>query len=226
VSTPPYERVLPLTLLTGCGRASSRTASERPETLVSALAEDHELMVQLRTREAKALEILFDRYSRLVFTISLRILRDYGEAEDAVQDTFLYLYRSATLFDPAKGSAKAWIVQVAYHRALDRKSRMSRAGLFLGTKIDFADDMLIGATDLDREIGTRLDRARLERAFAELPEVQRRTLEMFYFDGLELREIAEKLNESLGNVRHYHYRGLERLRNSVFVGSLWKDKAK
>jgi RNA polymerase sigma-70 factor, ECF subfamily len=183
-------------------------------------------MAQLRVRESNALEILFDRYSRLVFGIALRTLRDYGEAEDALQDTFLYLYRRAALFDPLKGSAKAWIVQVAVHRALDRKWRLSRGGFYLGTEIDSVDDTLLGATDLDREIGARLVRAQLERAFAELSDAQRRTLEMFYFEGQELREIAGKLNEPLGNVRHYYYRGLERLRNSAFAGRLGKDRAK
>ena len=80
----------------------------------------------------------------------------------------------------------------------------------------------MGETDLDRETGSKLDRVRLEKAFAELPERQRRTLELFYFEGMELKEIAEELNEPLGNVRHYYYRGLERLRKSAFVQELWE----
>jgi RNA polymerase sigma-70 factor (ECF subfamily) len=76
---------------------------------------------------------------------------------------------------------------------------------------------------LDREIGAKLNRARLERALAELPEAQRRTLEMFYFEGLELQEIADERNELLGNVRHHYYRGLERLRKTVFARKLRKD---
>jgi RNA polymerase sigma-70 factor (ECF subfamily) len=75
------------------------------------------------------------------------------------------------------------------------------------------------------EIGARLDRAQLKRAFAEIPEAQRRTLEMFYFEGRDLREIAAKLNEPLGYVRHHYYRGLERLRKSAFAGKLREDRA-
>jgi RNA polymerase sigma-70 factor, ECF subfamily len=219
VSTPPPERVLPLPLLAGGNRESSRTVSDLRRL------DDDELMARLHDREQRALEILFDRYSRLVRGIALRTLRDYGEAEDALQDTFLYLYRRAALFDPRKGSAKAWIVQVAFHRALDRKSQLSRGGYYLGTEIDAVDDTLPGATDLDREIGSRLDRAQLIRAFAEIPETQRRTLEMFYFGGLDLREIAGKLDEPLGNVRHHYYRGLERLRKSALAGKLRKGRA-
>jgi RNA polymerase sigma-70 factor (ECF subfamily) len=220
VRTPPQERVLPLALLAGGSREDSGTVSE-PDSL-----DDHDLMVRLEKREPKALEILFDRYSRLVRGIAIRTLKDYGEAEDALQDTFLYVYRRAALFDPRKGSFKAWIIQVAFHRALDRKSRLSRGGYYPGTEIYAVDDTLPGTTDLDREIGSRLDRVKLKRAFAEIPEAQRHTLEMFYFEGLELREIAEKRNETLGNVRHHYYRGLEQLRKSAFVGRFRKVRVR
>jgi RNA polymerase sigma-70 factor (ECF subfamily) len=177
-------------------------------------------MSRLQGCEREALDVLFDRYSRLVFGIAYRTLNDYGEAEDTVQDTFLHVYTRAERFDSRKGSAKAWIIQIALHRALDRKSYLCRRGFYVGTEIDPVADTLLGATDLDREIGAKLNRAQLRLAFTELPEAQRRTLEMFYFEGLELREIAERLNEPLGNVRHHYYRGLEHLRKSAFIGKL------
>jgi RNA polymerase sigma-70 factor (ECF subfamily) len=181
---------------------------------------DDELMLRLQSGDHEALGLLFDRYSRLVLSVALRILRDYGEAEDVVQDSFFYLYQKATLFDPAKGTAKAWIGQIALHRALDRKSYLRRRGLNLGTEIDSPQDSLLAETDLDREIGARLNRALLEKAFEGLPELQRRTIELFYFEGLELREISTKLNEPWENVRHHFYRGLRRLRKSALVRKL------
>jgi RNA polymerase sigma-70 factor (ECF subfamily) len=180
-------------------------------------------MAQLRAHNPEALEVLFDRYSRLVLSIALRILKDQGEAEDAVQDIFLYLYKRAMLFDPSKGPAKAWIARVAFHRALDRKSYLGRRGFYLDVHFDSLEDTLLGATDLEREIGSKLNHAALEQAFTELPDAQRRTLAMFYFEGLDLREIAGKLNEPLGNVRHFYYRGLQRLRKSAYIGKLQKD---
>jgi len=177
-------------------------------------------MMKLRTRNPEALSTLFQRYARLARAVALRILHDDGEAEDTVQETFLYLYRKAESFDPEKGSAKSWILQVAYHRAVDRRLYLKRRGFYLRTEIDAVQDTIAGATDLDQEIGAIFNRAHIEQAFAELPEPQRRTLEMFYFEGLELREIAETLNDALGNVRHHYYRGLERLRKSAFVGVL------
>jgi len=181
-------------------------------------------MAQLQARDSNGLNLLFDRYARLVLSIALRILRDYGEAEDVVQDVFFYVYRKSALFEPARGSAKAWIVQIAFHRALDRKAHLSRRGFYLGTDIDPLHDTLLGHTDLEQEIGSEMNRLHLERAFEELPEIQRRTLDMFYFQGLELREISERLNEPLGNVRHHFYRGLECLRKSSFVQGLRESK--
>jgi RNA polymerase sigma-70 factor (ECF subfamily) len=177
-------------------------------------------MAHLKTNDARALHLLFDRYSRLVLAIALRILRDYGEAEEIVQETYCYLFQKAALFDASKGTAKGWIVQVAYHRALDRRAHLERRGFYHGTDFAFLDDTLIGQSDLEREITSRLNRAHLKKAFEELPERQRQTLELFYFEGLELREISEKLNEPLANIRHHYYRGLEKLRKSAFVQRL------
>jgi RNA polymerase sigma-70 factor (ECF subfamily) len=178
---------------------------------------DEELIARLRAGDADALEILIDRYSRLFMGIGLRILGDFGEAEEIVQEIFLYLYRKAALYLPERGTANKWIVQVAYHRALDRSKYLRRRGFYSGTDIDSLSDTLMGEIDLDREIGAKLSRAQLEKAFEELPERQRQTLELFYFQGLDLPEICERLNEPLANVRHHYYRGLEKLRKSSLI---------
>ena len=186
---------------------------------------DEDAIARLQARDSTALNLLFDRYARLVLSIALRILRDYGEAEEVVQDVFFYVYQKASLFEPARGSAKAWIVQIAFHRALDRKAHLSRRGFYVGTDIDPLHDTLLGHSDLEQEVGSEMNRVHLERAFEELPEIQRRTLDLFYFQGLELREISERLNEPLGNVRHHFYRGLEKLRRSAFVRRLWEKQS-
>src|ERR1700757_1504518 len=141
------------------------------------------------------------------------------------QDFFFYVYRKSMLFEPSRGSAKAWIVQIAFHRALDRKAHLARRGFYVGTDIDPLHDTLLDRTEVEREIGAEMNRLHLERAFEELPGIQHRTLDMFYFQGLELREISERLNEPLGNLRHHFYRGLERLRKSAFVRKLWEKRS-
>jgi RNA polymerase sigma-70 factor, ECF subfamily len=217
VSSQPPGRALTLPIAWGRNLEPPNAVSE---TLEDRCLSDEEVMVRLQARDSTALHILFDRYSRLVLSIARGILHDFGEAEDLVQDVFFYVHKKAMLFDASKGSARTWIVQMAFHRALDRKSHLARRGFYRGTEIGSLGDTLLGATDLDREIGAKLNRVQLEKAFEELPKMQRRTLELFFFEGLELREISEKLNEPLGNSRHHFYRGLERLRKSAFVQRL------
>jgi RNA polymerase sigma-70 factor, ECF subfamily len=217
MSSPPQGRALVFPIVGARARERAAVGAEGLEVRPKS---DEEVMVLIQARDSSALNLLFDRYSRLVFGVALRLLRDYGEAEEIVQESFFYVYEKAALFDQVKGSVKTWIVQIAYHRALDRRAYLARRGFYLGTDIGSLDDTLLGKSDLEREVGSELNRAHLERAFEDLPEMQRRTLEMFYFEGLELREISEKLSEPLGNVRHYFYRGLERLRKSAFVQRL------
>ena len=217
MSSPPPGRALTFPITWGRNReqatAPARAADERAPS-------DEEVMCKLQSNDSGALEILFERYSRLVLSIARGIVRDSGEAEDVVQETFFYLYKKATLFDGSKGNVKNWILQIALHRALDKRSHLARRGFYAGTEIGSLEDNLLGETDLDREIGAKLNRIQLERAFEQLPEVQRQTLELFYFEGLGLREISERLKEPLGNSRHHFYRGLERLRKSAFVQQL------
>jgi len=196
----------------------SPSTSERPSP------SDEELIARLQLNDTTALQLLFDRYARLVLRIARGVVRDAGEAEDVVQETFFQLYKKSSLFDHAKGTAKNWILQLALHRALDRKGHLARRGFYNGTDIGSLDDCLLGETDLDREVGARLDRVQLQKAFEELPSIQRLTLELFYFEGLDLREISIKLDETVGNTRHHFYRGLERLRKSAFVQKLRETK--
>jgi len=219
MSSPPQGRALtfPIAWSQELAVPARKAAGDRSPS-------DEEVMARLQSNDSGALEILFGRYARLVLAIARGIVRDSGEAEDVVQEAFFYLYKKSMLFDEAKGSAKNWITQIALHRALDRKSHLARRGFYAGTDIAVLGDILLGDTDLDREIGAKLNRVQLERAFEQLPEMQRATLELFYFEGLDLREISKKLNQPLGNSRHHFYRGLERLRKSAFVQRLRGNK--
>ena len=217
MSSPPNGRALVFPAMFGTGR-ERLTAAPPPVEIRS--PSDEELMAGIQARNAEALDQLFVRYSRLVFSIALRILKEHGEAEEVVQETFLCLYQKAALYDPEKGTAKSWIVQVAFSRARDRKAHLMRRGFYAGTDIKSLDDTLVGPDDVEHEVGVRLDFSHLQCAFDELTAMQRRTLELFYFEGLELREISERLNEPFGNVRHHFYRGLEQLRKSPAVKRL------
>lgn len=218
LGNPLPERALVIPIVWGKANPRAQSA-EALEAEVS----DETLLLRLRHRDKEALDILFDRHSRVIFGIGFRILGDRGEAEEIVQEVFLYLYERAALFDPAKGDAKPWIVQVGYHRALDRKGHLARRRFWSGTGLHSVGDTLTDMNDMEREILHKLDRDQLERAFQDLPDKQRVTLKLYFFEDMTLREISEKMGDPLPNVRHHYYRGLERLRKSAFVQQL-RDK--
>jgi RNA polymerase sigma-70 factor (ECF subfamily) len=217
MSSPPNGRALSFPVVWGVGREGC-VAGPHPTEVRS--PSDEELMAWIQAKDSRGLDLLYTRYSRLVFGIAFRIVNDKSEAEEVVQETFFTLYQKAMLFDPAKGSAKGWLAQIAFSRARDRRAHLLRRGFYSGTDIESLDDTLQGPDDIEREVGLRIDCSQLLTAFEDLTQMQRKTLELFYFQGLELREISERLNEPFGNVRHHFYRGLERLRKSPAVKRL------
>src|ERR1700722_18725719 len=217
MSSPPNGRALAFPVIWGTGRDNSVVA---PQPVEVRSPSDEALMVGICAKDPEALDLLFSRYSKLVFGVALRILNDRNEAEEVVQETFLYLHQKAILYDCAKGSAKGWVVQIAFSRAKDRKAHLTGSGFYAGTDIESLAATLGSAGDVEHEVGVRLDSSHLQCAFEELTVIQRQTLELFYFEGLELREISERLHEPFGNVRHHFYRGLERLRKSPAVKRL------
>jgi RNA polymerase sigma-70 factor, ECF subfamily len=208
-----------------CTRSSSMVLGElsRPislrETGQDAVT-DEELMSRLQADDSNVFEPLFRRYSKLLFSIAFRILHDRGEAEEVVQEVFFCLFQRARLYDSSKGTAKTWIAQIASHRALDRKAYLRRRGFYVSTDFANLDNALFEEADLERNVGARHDLSQIDQALNELSEGQRRTLGLYYFGALDLNEIADRLNQPLGNVRHHFYRGLERLRRNIFVRRL------
>jgi RNA polymerase sigma-70 factor, ECF subfamily len=176
---------------------------------------DAKFVPELKARGSGDIDLLFERYSRLVLGTAYRVLGNSNEAEEVVQEVFLYLCRKSQLFDESKGSLKTWIIQIAFSRALDRKLYLARTGFY--TDRNIACLQLREEADLEQEVDARLTRKHLETAFSGLTDRQRRTIEFFYFEGLDLREISEQLGEPLGSVRHHLYRGLERLRKSSLL---------
>jgi RNA polymerase sigma-70 factor, ECF subfamily len=175
---------------------------------------DESVMQSVQLGDSSALGILFDRYYRLIYWVGLRILRNSDEAQDLVQEVFLYLHQRPTLFDPSKGQFRPWIVQVAYSRAFNRAEYL-RVREF----VDYRDIQELvksfkSTLQFDAQDTTCLRLTFLD-AFKELTDLQRTTLQMFFFQGLTLREISEKLNETLANTRHYYYRGLDKLRSAL-----------
>jgi RNA polymerase sigma-70 factor (ECF subfamily) len=213
----PTERVLSTPFL--YSKEDAEPAAS-PDKLETRLWDDETLMVSLKAGDRAALVEMFRRYSRLVLSIAIRILRDVAEAEEIVQEVFLFLHQRASEFDRNKGDAKGWVVQLAYHRSLDRQRSLRRSEIYFGTDDRAIADTLAGTSDLDRQVAVRQSRELLKEAFESLSERQRRTLELFFFEDLDYDEIADRIGESQENVRHYYYRGLQKLRKDAQVRKL------
>lgn len=159
----------------------------------------------MRAGNQGAMEALYDRYSSLVYSIGLRVLRDASTAEDLLQEIFLQLWRKPESFDSSRASLGPWLAVIARNRAIDvlrkRRPETDIDDLTISTPPDFAD---------------RAERARafekIGDALTKMPPAQRSALEMAYFDGLTHSEIAAKTGEPLGTIKTRIRSGLMVLR--------------
>jgi RNA polymerase sigma-70 factor (ECF subfamily) len=166
----------------------------------------------------EGLGLLFRRYTRLVWCIAQRILRDPGEAEDVMQEVFLMVHQKTSIFDASKGPARTLIVYMTYRLAYKRRRYLNgRHAHYSTPRLNESAPDLTAVTVpfYDESIEAHFGREGLRNALADLSEVQRETLRLYFFEGYALDEIASKLGESLGNVRHHYFRGLDRLRKHL-----------
>jgi RNA polymerase sigma-70 factor (ECF subfamily) len=169
-------------------------------------------------RDSGALRTLYDRHSKLVFALCLRVLHDRGEAEDVLVDVFWELWEKWDRYDPSRGSPMTYLVTLARSRAIDRlRSRegTQRREMRL-VQQDEADAAAVpdGANPLEQTLEAER-RAQVQEALARLEPAQRDAIECAYYDGLSHSEIAEKLNKPLGTVKTWIRQGLIHLRDSL-----------
>ena len=204
MSTSAFDRLLSIA---GTGRLARKEDSSSPALELS----DERLIAQVAaTRCRESLGILFERYARLVFTIARRLLADSSEAEEIVQECFLYIFQKAPLFDDKKGTGRAWLVSVAYYRAFDHRSKRELASC--GGDLPNLASLSSDGADLATYFCLQSD---MDRALSSLSARQRQVLELHFFEGYSFKEISELTGETLGNVRHHYYRAIEKLRKNL-----------
>jgi len=169
-------------------------------------------MAHLKAGRSDALAVLFNRYHRLVLSIALKIVRDPGEAEDVMQCVFLEIFRSVAQFDPAKGTTKVWILQYAYHRAINRRQHLNVRSFYNQANLDQVETRLPETASILGGFTQHELKHLLQQGLATLNGPKRRWLN---WPALTGREIADKMGDSLSNVRHHYYRGLQKLRSFV-----------
>ena len=156
--------------------------------------DDSSLLVLVQSGNEQAMASLFDRYSKLVYSVALRVLRDPAAAEDVLQEVFMQIWRNPGSFTAARGSLGGWLAIVARNRSIDTLRRKRPT-------VDVDDVPLASSFNLadEAERDSLMERAR--GVIQLLPSEQRKTLEMAFFDGLTHSEIAEMTGDPLGTVK-------------------------
>jgi RNA polymerase sigma-70 factor (ECF subfamily) len=181
----------------------------------AAASEDLEAIRRVARGDADALAFLYDRHSRIIYSLAFRIVGDPPEADEIVQDVFAQAWRQAERYDTSRGVVVAWLLMIARSRAIDRvRSRRGLPALApdgekgLSLMADPAEGPELQTLSAEQV-------RRLKRALDTLPLQQRMTIQLAFYEGLTHVEIAERLEEPLGTVKTRIRLGLLKLRSAV-----------
>jgi RNA polymerase sigma-70 factor (ECF subfamily) len=175
---------------------------------------DATLLSRLLQRDVSAFEQLYDRHSRLVYGLVLRILQQASTSEEVVQDVFLQLWRNADQYDSSRGPFVPWLCTMARNRALDQlrlKSERQRR------REDQPEELpsVVVAPDYEKAFDEKRRAERVRVLMASLTPQQKKAIELAYFEGLSHSEIAARLKEPLGTVKSWIRNGLLRLKEGL-----------
>lgn len=177
-----------------------------------ALLDDETLVRLLVDQDVRALEALYTRYSRPIFSLALKILGDRGVVEEVVQEVFLRLWTRGYGYDPRRGKLLSWLLTITHHRAVDelRRRRGHPQSEGLQEQLAAAEEP---EGDPSESYGRVEERMVVQQALAQLPEAQRKPIELAYYGGLTQVEIALALQAPLGTVKTRMRLGMQKLRS-------------
>jgi RNA polymerase sigma-70 factor, ECF subfamily len=165
---------------------------------------DFELMEKISSKDSKSLELLYDRYSPLIYTLINKIVRSRELAEEVLADVFLIIWKKYYMFDLSSENVYSWLITLARNKAIDSKKRIY-GQLTAEYNDDYEDEFIIPV--LSKEIDamdlvTALEvRPNVDKAFQELTDAQRYVLNLAYYEGMTEKEIAERLNIPVQTVK-------------------------
>ena len=162
-------------------------------------APDRELISRLRASDSQAMEVLYDRYAGLVYSVAFKILQNNSDAEELTQDVFITLWQRDN-YQPKRGSLKSFLGLLTRHRALDRLRKRNTTQKFIERWQLNIYESSSGTLPLE-EAQSQEQQKQLQKALSLLPVEQREILIMSFFEGLSRTQIAEKLNLPVGTVK-------------------------
>jgi RNA polymerase sigma-70 factor, ECF subfamily len=208
---------------------SEPKASTHPA--LHAARDDDTLLVEAIARgDARALERIYERHSRGVYSLALRLLADTTAAEEVVQETFLKLWRHPDAYQPGRGRLLPWLLGVAHHHAVDLLRRRQLEQRHRASNGDASPEAFenLGLTSTDQDpqayAGAFDQRIAIGRALAGLPVEQRLPLELAYYRGMTQFEVASLLGVPLGTIKTRMRLGLQQLRRVPELSVLWSER--
>jgi len=176
---------------------------------------DATLVSRLLQKDVSAFEQLYDRHSRAVYSLVLRILQQAGTAEEVVQDVFLQLWRNAERYDASRGPFIPWLLTLARNRALDTLRLKSERQRRLEKQTEELPPLISVPPEFEKKLDEKRRAEEVRTLMSFLNPQQRKAIELAYFEGLTHSEIAEALKEPLGTVKSWIRNGLLRLKEGL-----------
>ncbi len=175
---------------------------------------DATLVQRLLQKDVSAFEQLYDRHSRTVYALVLRIVQQAGTAEEVVQDVFLQLWRNAGQYDASRGPFVPWLLTLARNRALDT---LRLKGERQRRREDQTEDLpaVAAAPEYEKQLDEKRRAEKVRALMSFLNPQQKKAIELAYFEGLSHTEIAAVLKEPLGTVKSWIRNGLLRLKEGL-----------
>jgi len=174
---------------------------------------DDTLIHAIAGRAVWAMDLLYEQYSRIVYSLVYRILADHYVAQDLTQEMFLAVWRHATSYAPQVGTVQSWLLTIAHHRAIDYLRALRRRANLKGTPLEMVEvvDEAVSADVWDEVWQAELC-SRVRASLLTIPMEQRKVIELAFFQGWTHSEIAEACNIPLGTVKSHMRRGLLHLK--------------
>ena len=175
--------------------------------------DDRQLLRRIVDQDKDALDLLYSRYVTPVYSMALHMLKQPPLAEEVTQDVFLNIWLKASSFNSERGQPRSWIMSVAHHRVVDViRSRRRTATMTDPEGYETLERLPSGGASVENQVQQNLDRERIMKALATLPENQRQVIVLAYFEGYSQSEMAEFLTEPLGTIKTRVRLAMQKLR--------------